>query len=134
MIVQDITELSLEGVFDRGTPNLERVAIRAEASLNMGCYGIMVGHVGPDGFMHPYHDNLFWFGDGIIRRNDWIYIYTGEGTHQNSEIEGTTNKLFSLYWGRQSTCFASPAIAPILFRVDAVATVTQPKNLPQGQT
>ena len=66
-------------VADRGVPNRERIAIFVEETTNMGQYGVMVGHSAVDRTAIPYQDNLFWFGDGIVNKGDWILLYTGKG-------------------------------------------------------
>ena len=130
MIVNLITELSIVGVFDRGVPNQERIVIRVNEPVNLGQYGIMIGIRAWSGFGIPIRDNFLWFGDGIVNRGDWIFIYTGPGKAQTTPLPNTQERLFSIHWGRQNTFLNSNDLVPILFRVDAVQVPLENGNPP----
>ncbi len=131
MIVGDIHELELIQVADRGVPNLERIALFVKEATNMGQFGIMIGYSSYDNSAIPYQDNLFWFGDGIVTKGDWLIIYTGKGTSKTEKWGPTGSNVYSVHWGRSNTIFANSLIVPILFRVDAVSVALPPSNLPQ---
>lgn len=131
MIVTNLTELELYPVEDRGVPNLERIAILVKDTTNMGQYGIMIGNASGDNSAIPYQDNLFWFGDGIVNKGDWILLYTGSGTPRTDAWEASGGNIYSVHWGRNVTMFANSNIVPILFRVDAVTVSTPPGDVPQ---
>lgn len=120
MIVYSIGELSLIGVYDRGVPNQERIVIQANETVNLGQYGLMIGvrSVGNSAF--PVRDNLLWFGDGIVKQGDWIFVYTGPGKAKVSPIPNTDINLYSVHWDRGTTILANQELVPILFRVDAI--------------
>lgn len=120
MIVGNIEELSIIDVFDRGVPNRECIAIAVNTSVNLGQYGLFIGVRGPAGFAMPIKDNLFWFGDGIVNRDDWIFVYTGPGSPRANPLPNTSNFTYSVHWGRNLTVFFNPELVPILFRIDAV--------------
>lgn len=128
MIVSDIIELDVHGVFDRGLPNKERIAIYVKSPLNIGQYGLMIGIKASGGTAIPIRDNLFWFGDGFLNAGDWIFIYTGAGTPRASNVPGSNAKLYISHWGKPTTIFQAPELVPILFRVDAVF-IPQEKSL-----
>ena len=129
MIVQDITELTIVGVHDRGVPNQERIVISVNQPINLGQYGIMIGVKGATGAGFPIKDNLLWFGDGVVYQGDWLFIYTGPGQPKASELPNSTSKLYSIHWGRQTTILHDKELLPILFRVDAVQVPVEPSNL-----
>jgi hypothetical protein len=120
MILQDITELELIGVFERGEPNKERIVFRANDDVNLGQFGIMLGVNLTGGFARPVRDNLFWFGDGVIKKDDWLFVFTSPGKPTSSPVPNSDNLLHSVFWGRKSVMLASAMIVPILFRIDAV--------------
>lgn len=120
MIVSDIIELDTYSVFDRGLPNMERIAIYAKIPLNIGQYGLMIGIKADGGAAFPLKDHMFWFGDGYLNAGDWIFVYTGSGESRISNIPGGNAKIYSAYWGKPSTLFHAMELVPILFRVDAV--------------
>ena len=132
MILPEITELQIIGIYDRGVANQERIAIQAKQSLNLGQYGIMLGGKNISGQMIPYNDNLFWFGDGVVQQGDWLYIYTGPGKARVNDIPGQSEKIYTIHWGKGSTILALSDITPILFRVSAIKTAQPPMNLPQN--
>ena len=130
MIVGDVSELKVAGVYERGKPNQERICIVAGEPVNMGQFGLLLGIRQEGGFASPIRDNFFWFGDGYVFKDDWIFVYTGPGENRVAEIPGTTGKLYSLHWGRDKTILHLPELVPILFRVDAVNIFTETPALP----
>lgn len=130
MIVQGITELTVVGTFDRGVPNQERIVLRVNEILDLGQYGVMIGVRASAGSAIPVHDNLFWFGDGIVNPGDWLFIYTGPGTPKFSTLPKSTDRMFTVHWGRATTLFESQELVPILFRVDAVHVSNEIAALP----
>jgi hypothetical protein len=126
MIVGLIQELAIVDVFDRGVPNRECIAIAVNETLDLGQYGVMLGVRGPTGSAFPIRDNLFWFGDGIVNREDWLFLYTGVGNPRSHQIPNTQHHSYALHWGRKTTILSNEQIVPLLFRVDAV-TVQAPQ-------
>ncbi len=120
MILNPVTEISVVGVFDRGIPNQERIVLHVNETVNLGQYGLMVGVRGGDGTAFPIRDNLFWFGDGFVNRDDWIFVYTGPGVPKATTLPNTQECLYSIHWGRTQTMLLDHDVVPILFRVDAV--------------
>jgi len=133
MIVGDILELRVSGVYDRGIPNQERVVLYANQTVNLGQYGLMVGVRAAGNSAFPVRDNLLWFGDGVVNKGDWIFIYTGPGVPRAITLPNTEERLYSIHWGRDKTIFQHPDVVPILFRVDAVHVPYALATLSQGQ-
>ena len=131
MIVQNITELTVTGIYDRGVPNRECIGLQVNVEVDLGRFGLMLGRYTDPHSALPYFDNLFWFGDGVVKRGDWLFVYTGSGKPRNSKASNGVNDIFCLFWGRPTTLFAETSIAPILFRVDAVSVLALPTNQPQ---
>jgi hypothetical protein len=132
MIVELITELSVIGVFSRGVANEERIVLRATEPIQMGQYGLMIGVRLGQGLATPIRDNLLWFGDGILGKGDWVFVYTGPGKGSVTDLPNTQEKLYSIHWGRETTFLSSPDLVPILFRVDAVQITDSLLGLPQS--
>lgn len=133
MIVGDISELIVSGVYDRGTPNQERVVLYANQTVNLGQYGLMVGVRAAGNSAFPVRDNLLWFGDGLVNKGDWIFVYTGPGEPRATTLPNTEERLYSIHWGRDKTIFHHPDLVPILFRVDAVHVPYELAALSKGQ-
>ena len=131
MIVGNVTELEIVGVFDRGLPNKERIIIYVNDSTNMGQYGIMLGIRTQNAMATPIADQLFWFGDGIVAKDDVLFIYTGPGVFQHSPFPNSTSTGYSLHWGKASTVLANSTIVPILCRIDAVHIQPDKVDRPQ---
>lgn len=127
----NIPELELYPVDDRGVPNSERVAIYVRESVDMGRFGIMVGHKTNDGGAAPFQDNLFWFGTGTVNPGDWLIIYTGKGEIKSIDGKRLGTKIHTVHWGKDMTVFANTNIVPILFRMDAVSVGKSPLDAPQ---
>jgi hypothetical protein len=129
MIVGLIDELTIVGIHDRGVPNQERIVITVNDTINLGQYGLMIGIRGTRGMAFPIKDNLLWFGDGVVNKGDWVFIYTGPGQAKVSSLPNTNECIYSLHWGRDWTAFASQELVPILFRIDAVQVPTNTMDL-----
>ncbi len=130
MLVSQIDELSVVTILDNGIPNEECIAIEVNDNINLGQYGVMLGSFNRDNTATPFRDNIFWFNDGIVKKGDWLFIYTGYGEPtQTKDSDGA--QLYSLYWGKANTIFANTNVVPILFRVDAVDVLMPPSNVPQ---
>ncbi len=128
MIFPEISELSVVKVFHPGVPNRESIAISVEEDTNLGQYGILVGLYQGGGLATPFIDHLFWFGDGMVRKGDWIFVNTGPGTPSSTTASESDGKIFSIYWGKKQTVFANSNIVPVLFRLDAVNVLCPPEN------
>ncbi len=134
MIVQPINELTVWGVFDPGKPNLERIIVHVEQTLNLGRYGLMLGICAANSSAFPMKDNLLWFGDGVAVAGNWIFVYTGPGQPRSEVSPETQERIISVHWGRNKTIFNSADLVPILFRVDAVNVRQQTLAGPERQT
>jgi hypothetical protein len=130
MILQDIVEIELVGTFDRGVANKERIVFRACEDVALGQFGIILGINLSNGVARPIRDNFFWFGDGTVRKDDWICVFTGAGRPSATDVPGTENKMFSVFWGRKAVVLTSTMIVPILFRFDAVFVEQPTPQLP----
>jgi len=131
MIVSNLTELTVMAILDRGVPNAECIAIHANERINLGQYGVMLGEYSQPNSAIPFRDHLFWFGDGLIEKGDWLFIYTGTGEPRTTTAINGVNNIYTIFWGKQKTVFANTNIVPLLFRVDAVDIISPPENLPQ---
>lgn len=132
MIVADMQDLKLFAVADRGVPNKERIPIQVLKQTDMGKYGILVGVSSYYKLAVPVHDNLFWFGDGIVNAGDWILVFTGSGGPRADDWSNPPgSKVYSLHWGRPTTVFANSTVVPILFGIEAVDVGLSPSDLPQ---
>jgi len=132
MIVGLIEELSVVGTYDRGVANQERIVLLVNTTINLGQYGIMLGIKDQSGMARPIRDNLFWFGDGIVNKGDWLFLYTGPGEPRFSTIPNNQEKIFTLHWGRNVTILGDGIIVPILFKVESVQIPTSEPNLLEG--
>lgn len=129
MMVGTIEELSIMAVLERGVPNKECIAIQANAIVNLGQYGLMLGISSGSRGAWPIKDNLLWFGDGWIKKDDWLFVYTGPGRAESNSLPNSTETLYSIHWDRKQTIFHMREVVPILFRVDAVNVDNAPPAL-----
>jgi len=128
MIVQNLTEISVIDVLDRGVANSECIALSAHEDFDIGQHGLMIGVLQPNGFATPVHDHMFWFGDARINEDDWIFIFTGSGQRKQSQGVEQDASIYTLYWGKDTTLFANTNVVPVLFRVDSVDVLMPKRN------
>lgn len=129
MIVDPITELGIVGVYDRGIANQERIVLYANETVNMGKYGVMIGVRAVNRTAFPIRDNLLWFGDGVVSKGDWIFIYTGPGTPRQTTLPNSEERLITVHWGQKETILGNKELLPILFRVDAVLVAEDSEHM-----
>lgn len=124
MMQGSLDELALWGVYDRGVPNNERVVIRVAEHVDMASYALVTGthSLSGNGGVIPLANNFFWFGNGVLKPGDWIFVYSSPGAARVVDHEGTDDKMYVLHWGKTQTIFHVPTIVPILFRMDAFAS------------
>ncbi|MEX0327335.1 MAG: hypothetical protein AB3N07_01320 [Ruegeria sp.] len=123
--------LELVGVFDRGEPNLERVAIRANLVTELRTFFLGVGLRKDGGAFDPINDNSFWLGQGYVGPNDWIMVYTGKGTPRSSKLPNQDYSIYSMHWGRNSVLFEMDDLVPYLYALDHVRLPTDMELLIQ---
>ncbi len=132
MIVQDLTELEIFTVLDRGVPNKESIAIRVNQGVELGQFGVFLGLYAGNGLASPLRDNFFWFGDGSVQQGDWIFIDTGVGEPRTVPSKDGLRKVHTVFWNKARTVFANSSVVPVLFRIDAVHVLEPDADLPQG--
>ena len=130
MRVSDILELEIVSVLERGYPNRECIAIQAKESINLGQYGIMIGEYSENG-VFPFRDNMFWFGDGLMKEGDWLFVYTGAGSPFQNKASDSIHDIYTVFWGREHTLFTNSNVVPLLFRIDAVDILSPSSNTSQ---
>jgi len=130
MIAILIEELKIVGVFDHGVPNMERVVLIANESIDLGNYGLMLGIRAHEGQAYPLRDNFLWFGSGWVQKGDWLFVYTAPGEPKTTNLPNQTEKLYSIHWGKDKTVFQNKALIPILIRMDAVQVPVGANALP----
>jgi len=128
MIVPGIEELSVAKVFNRGVPNKESIAICVNESTDMGQFGLMLGISSGAKEAVPFHDQLYWFGNGQVQNGDWIFLYTGSGTPRTTTDPDDGSKIYTVFWGRPATALANSQVVPILFKVGAVDILLPPAD------
>jgi hypothetical protein len=134
MLLPAIPELQLVGVYDRGKANLERIALRAHATIDVVQYALLAGTVAitPEArFIYPARDLLFYFGAGVVKAGEWILVYTGPGEGLTTTMTNTDETVYVVHWGRPNTIFADSRISAALVRLDAIEVVPPPINEPQ---
>jgi len=133
MILEQLTELKIVDVLDRGVPNKECIAISVKANLNTAPYGVLLGVTANNQSLAvPARDNFFWFGEGLINTGDWIFLYTGSGEPSVTRTVDGLSNIYTLYWGRPMTMFYNLSFVPTLFRMDSVQVAPVGAALPQG--
>lgn len=131
MIVNQILNLQLFGVYDRGVPNKERITIKSLSNLNLAQYGLLIGTRIPNEGVEPLNNAFFWFGDGVCEAGSWIVVYTGPGENRVSKMANSNEKAYVLHWGFKQTLFHDKKRVPVLFKLDEIAVESNTEVLKQ---
>ena len=135
MVFPPVNELELVGVFDRGVPNLERIALRSRQHVDMSQFAILAGLYTTNGLtlqaLLPANDHFFWFGNAFAEKDEWIFVYTGSGMPKKTTLEGTNITAYVLHWNKPTTLFADSRMVPALLRAGGILIARPPLNQPQ---
>ncbi len=137
MILPPILELSLQGVFDSGVPNRERIILRPTEDVDLTQFGIMLGVRMDGGAVWPIRDQFFWFGNIRVAPPSWIVVVTRAGEFRTTNHPKTGHTIYWMFWGRNEVVFSDGKIVPVVFQIGSVLIgghVTPPVPPPPPQT
>jgi len=127
-----VPELLLEGAFDRGVPNMERIVMRPRSTIDVGNYVVLLGlRVEGSAFVTPVRDAMYWFGSATLSPDDWLFLYTGPGTPTKVPAVGAPGSLYLSYWNRPATILHDQKIVPVIARLGGI--IIEPRPEPQIQ-
>lgn len=129
-----LEELEIVGVWDRGTPNKERIAIRTRAEVNLGNYLLFLGIPTGDQSAIPLTADLFWFGNEIVATSTWVIIYTGPGKPKITKMQHSQEPALVLHWGKPITILNNTNVVPVIVSLEGVLVGPHPGylRLPKG--
>lgn len=127
-------ELSVLGIYDAGVANLERIVLRANQPVDLTYYLLVIAMKaqGDTGAL-PLKDNMLWLGNTNLNTGDWVYVYTAPGVAQTSELPNNSNKVVSLYWGKNQTIFQAMHLTAALVKIDQIQYPAYSSQLTLGQ-
>ncbi len=121
MLLPEITELAITGIYARGVANQERIVLTAREYVNVGPYGLVLGiRAQQPGFAFPVSNNFLYFGDAVLAPGDTVFVYTCPGEPRKVPLPNNTSTLFTCFWGYKQTVLHSPEIVPMLLRFDGI--------------
>jgi hypothetical protein len=124
---RQIDELVLEGVYDRGVPNRERIVLRPTQRIRLAEYIVTLALKLPGGLVRPITDNMFWFTEEIsIEPPYWVFLYTGPGETRFTTLLNTKEPALVVHWGRQATVLSSESIDPVIFHLEGMLAPSAP--------
>ena len=118
--LDNIEELDLVGVADRGVPNKERIIMRPRWEIeNLQGYIVGLGIVDSTNplSLTPLANFAFFFTECCPELNSWIVLYTGKGEPQVTELPTTGQRAYTFFWGYDRVLFKHPLIIPVVLRV-----------------
>lgn len=110
-ILRTIDEITLEGVYDRGAPNAERIAYRAQRQVDLGEYIVCLAATMPDGTVAPLPDQMLWLGAEQVDAGHWIFVYTGAGNRRATRTTGGEPAVV-IHWGSSRRSCTTRASCP----------------------
>ena len=122
MILPAVPRLTLQGVFDPGVPNKERVVFYASEPVDLSAFGVLVGLALANGATVPVWDNLYWFGEFVIPKDCFLILFSGSGKpHRIDRDPQILKPVYFFYWGRPQVMFSSSNFVPMLFEMSALS-------------
>lgn len=110
-------DLEMFGVYDKGVPNLERIVLRVNNTVDLTNYAMIVGFKGTDKSLYPAQDFFLWLGNTTVVGPAWVFIYTGTGKPTVTREKITGHPIHSIYWNRPNLIFSDPNVSPALVRL-----------------
>ena len=127
-----VPELEIRDVLQRGVPNQECIMIKPRVAVDMGSFAMFIGlRASVPRTVTPVRDLFFWFGEGMVQPEDWVFLFTGTGTPARVPIEASSGHYIFVYWGRPATLLHDSMYAPFILRFDAIEIASPPLALPQ---
>lgn len=127
-----LPELNFLGIHDAGVPNLERIVLHANSSVELANYMVVAALRGNGQSAIPLPDNSLWLGNVKVSKGDWIYIYTSPGNGQVTNLPSSSVRMVSLYWGKSHTMFQAPHLTAALVNISKVQYPTFMPHLTLG--
>src|SRR5690242_17678660 len=113
-----IQDLSIEGTYDRGVPNSERIVLKVQQPLQLAQFLLCLGVSTPAGGYWLLNDHMLWFGDeSWIHPPYWVFVYTGGGERRLTRLSPSNEPVLVLHWGQRATILNNPAVTPIILRM-----------------
>jgi hypothetical protein len=134
IVIDDISEIQLHSVQQRGVPNEERILFQVLEDCELGVFGVLLGYRKDTGAIIPMRDHFVWFGERKATAGDWIFLYSGPGEYREMTMADRPGTLHICHWGREETILHDPRVSAVLIKIGEVAISVPPpppKGLPQ---
>lgn len=115
-----LAELEITGVWERGIPNRERIAIKVKEPLDLSNYILVLGIPIAEQIAVPLEDHAFYFGKETIYPPHWIIIYTGPGDRKLTHMQDSREPALVLHWGKPTTILNDERIVPVLISFEGI--------------
>ena len=111
--------LELFGIYDRGVPNKERIALKVNALVNTADYAVILGVAGANGTIIPARDQFLWLGRTVVDVG-WVFVFTGPGDPMVTTESNTKEPMHAIYWGKPNVMFTIPEARAALVRLGPI--------------
>ncbi|MDR9774322.1 hypothetical protein RJJ65_16950 [Rhizobium hidalgonense] len=117
--------LILRSYRDEGVLASERVVMLANADCDVGEF-LLLKSIFSRGEVYPGGASAYWFPDALVKKGDYVVLYTKEGSTKNKVSDsGQTTHFF--YWGMSHPQWATKHAAAVLMHVNRW-TKLDPRN------
>lgn len=125
-----IPEIQVVGVFDRGVPNKERIAFRVTENVELLQFAVVLLSESQlhGTYNYPANDHIFFFGDCSAAAGTWVFLYTSAGRFTVTKV-GTSEPAMVFFWGKSKTILHQASISPVLIKLEAAKICQSPQLL-----
>jgi hypothetical protein len=124
-----IEEIVIQGVYDRGVPNKERIALKVLESVDLSRCLLLLGFPINPTSAYPLKNHVFLLGQEQVVPPHWILIYTGPGERKLTREVHSREPALVLHLGEARTILHDERVAPILISVDGILVGSAPQLL-----
>jgi hypothetical protein len=90
---------NLHSVVNGTTPENEYVWLQVTEELNIKGYALIDRTFDSDNILSNEFRHIFVFPSLKIGKNDWVRLYTCNGTYSRQKVDGKENFIHNFYWG-----------------------------------
>jgi hypothetical protein len=131
-------EMSVEfiNIENAGDLARERLVLRARGETEIGHYAVFRCRVAPEGRAYAGAiPNAYWFANRIVKSEDWIVLYTKNGTNSEKKVDDGPSSYF--YYWRIVEPIWTPGYMPVIVETPTWhfgRAITEPFNrIAEGQ-
>lgn len=115
-------KFKINRVIDYGTHQSERVELAVLQDCSLQYFILIDTTYVEENKISNTMRHMYWFTHQEVKKGDEVVLYTKSGQTSILEINGGSNKRYTLYWGLGNSVWNNPGDAAVLFELNGWGT------------